>query len=104
MNTCRTAAIILKHLVGALERARLEIEAAELADTTENARAHRVMSPADAAAYLGISESQLRILTDRGEIPCRRLSDRIVRYSERSLLRYVEVQVRPETSLVRRAG
>jgi len=62
------------------------------------------MSPADAAVYLGISESQLRILTDRGDVPCRRLSDRIVRYSERALLEYVEAGARPEAPLARRVG
>lgn len=82
-------AVILKHLVPALDRARVELERQE-ACAAESARGPRIMSPGEAAEYLEISESQLRILTDRGAIPCKRLSDRIVRYSERSLLEYIE--------------
>jgi len=84
------AAVILKHLVPALDRARMELERQVACAAQDFAQGPRVMSPGEAAEYLGISESQLRILTDRGAIPCKRLSDRIVRYSERALLEYIE--------------
>lgn len=94
MNAGEAFAIFLEHLIPALQNTRGAIKA-RLADESALQGRH-VFSPAEAAEYLRISESQLHILTERGDIPCHRVSERITRYSERSLLAWIEGENEPD--------
>ena len=100
MNAGEAFAILLDHLVPALQDTHREIKR-RLADESA-LQGNHALSPAEAAEYLRISESQLHILTERGDIPCRRMSERIIRYSERALVAYIEADSGAE--IRRKAG
>lgn len=81
-------AVILKHLVPALERARLELELA----ASEEARAQpasRILNSVEAAEILHVSDRTVRGWCDAGELPHRRLGRTIV-ISERALVAWAE--------------
>lgn len=53
-----------------------------------------LMSPADAAAYLGVTESRLRRMAQRGEVSHRR-DGRLLRFTVADLEDYVASTARP---------
>ena len=91
MSSSRTAAIILKHLVPALERARLELEREAVDEGATGADARpRVFDISQAAEFLHTSTTTVRREMQSGRLPFKRLGERVYVLSERALLDWIE--------------
>ncbi|MFA4972504.1 MAG: helix-turn-helix domain-containing protein [bacterium] len=91
MSAAGVAATILRHLVPALEAARLELErkAADEAALGADARP-RVFDISQAAEFLHTSTTTVRREMQSGRLPYKRLGERVYVLSERALLDWID--------------
>lgn len=89
MNGARVAATILRHLVPALESARIELQR-DAAEEATGSASTQVFDLSSAAEYLRTSTTTVRREIAAGRLPCKKLGERIYLISERALLAWVE--------------
>lgn len=102
MTAARVAATLLKHLVPALEKARLDLERQEADEASHRPSTH-MLSAGEAGEYLRMSERKVREECLAGRLPHKKLGTNYI-LSERALLEWVEGGATGRPAPVRERG